>query len=137
MFWLKAVNSKCSEMSIPSLSIICYKNGLSYVNIPVKLGDVKDEEENKVRLDSFADDGDKPKNSEFGIICTNSNYLFWTFFKDLRCDKHTNRRAFYSWGWEEEIIYSGEGVIDSIELWAGGGGHSIRGRCYSLGEGGH
>ena len=65
------------------------------------------------------------------LVCTNSNYLFWTFSMDLRCDKHTNR-AFYSWGWEEEVIYSEEGVILFIELWAGGGGHSIRGRCHSL-----
>lgn len=33
-----------------SLSIICYKNGLSYVNIPVKLEDIQDKKENKVIL---------------------------------------------------------------------------------------
>ena len=39
-----------SVMSSPSLSIICYKNGFSYVSIPVKLKEVKDKEENKVRI---------------------------------------------------------------------------------------
>ena len=37
-------------MSMPSLSIVCYKNGFSFVNIPVKLEDDKEKEENKVRL---------------------------------------------------------------------------------------
>ena len=41
-------------MSSSSLSIICYKNGLSYVNIPVKLEDVKYKEENKVRVENFS-----------------------------------------------------------------------------------
>jgi len=54
MVWLKAVNSRLytihsvnTKMSMPSLSIVCYKNGFSYMNIPVKLGDDQDKEENK------------------------------------------------------------------------------------------
>ena len=39
--------SVIKKMSSPSLSIICYKNGFSFVNIPVNFIDDEDNDEDK------------------------------------------------------------------------------------------